>query len=318
MIDYFFLAAALLAAIGVFKSIIIVPQNKAYIIERLGKYTETKEAGLHFIIPFIDRVAYRHSLKEVAVDVLAQSAITKDNVQLSIDGVLYIKITDPKRASYGIENLYFAITQLAQTTMRSEIGKIALDKTFEERSTLNEAIVAAINEAADSWGLQCMRYEIKDINPPRSVLEAMELQVAAERHKRAKILESEGARQAQINIAEAGKQETVLDSEAQRIEKENNALGEANAIRYVAEAQAAGIGMVAGAILEKGGLEAVALRVAEQYVTAFGKLAKEGTVVLLPANSNDVAGMVAQALSTFDAVRGQTKALTTGKNKDGK
>jgi regulator of protease activity HflC (stomatin/prohibitin superfamily) len=290
-------------ATTLFQGIRIVPQQQAWVIERLGKYHSTLGAGLNFIIPFVDKVAYKHSLKEEAIDVASQSAITKDNVSLTLDGILYVVVIDPKQASYGVENPYFALTQLAQTTMRSEIGRISLDKTFEERDSLNTKIVTAINEAAQHWGVQCKRYEIKDIVPPQSVLISMEQQVTAERQKRAEILESEGKRQAQINIAEAEKQQVVLESEAAKIDQINRAEGEATAIKAVAEATADGIEKVAIAIEKQGGSDAVALRVAEQYVGAFGNIAKEGNTILLPSDAGNAGSMVAQALSIFQNMK---------------
>jgi regulator of protease activity HflC (stomatin/prohibitin superfamily) len=296
ILTYIFIAAAIGLLV---KSICIVPQQEAWIIERLGKFNQTMQAGLSFIIPFVDRIAYRHTLKEDAIDIAEQTAITNDNVTLQIDGVLYVRIIDPEAASYGVTNPYYAITQLAQTTMRSEIGKMAMDKTFEERDTMNANIVNAINEAAHSWGIKCMRYEIRDINPPSSVLKAMELQVAAERQKRASILESEGKRQAQINIAEAYKQEIVLRSEAAQTDQINRARGEAESIRMVAEATGQGITLVGKSVEDKGGESAMALRLAEQYVAAFANLAKEGTTIVVPANTSDISGTLAQLLGTF-------------------
>jgi regulator of protease activity HflC (stomatin/prohibitin superfamily) len=298
------LTLTLIAALTLWKGIKIVPQNYAFIVERLGRYDKTLTGGMHFIIPFVDHVSYKHSLKEVAVDVPAQSAITQDNVRLDIDGIVYIKIIDPVKASYGIEDMRFGIMQLAQTTMRSEIGKIGLDRTFEEREHLNVAIVRAINEAADAWGVQCLRYEIKDIQPPATILKAMELQVAAEREKRAVILDSEGKRQAQINMAEASRQEQVLHSEGQKMEQINIAEGEANAIRAVAEARADGIRKIAAAISAQGGDAAVAQQIAEKYVEAFQSGMRAGTVIMLPTNTGDVNSLVTQALTTFNAIRG--------------
>lgn len=301
--DLFLLIVSALAILLLFKMIKIVPQQEAWVIEKLGKYDRVLEPGMSLIIPIIQKVAYKHSLKEQAVDILAQTAISKDNVTLSIDGVLYIKIVDPVSASYGVNNPYYAISQLAQTTMRSEIGKMQLDRTFEERDTLNLAIVSTINEAAQHWGIQCMRYEIKDIQPPTSILEAMELQVAAERQKRARILESEGARQAQINIAEGEKAQVVLESEAAYIDQVNRAKGEAEAILFVAEATAKSITTVAASINGKGGPEAVSMKVAEQYVDAFARLANENNTILLPANLSDPSSLVAQALSIYDNLK---------------
>ena len=305
------LVIATFAAITVWKGIRVVPQQEAWIVERLGKFHSLLTPGLNIIIPYIDNVAYRHSLKEEANNVQSQAAITNDNVTLTLDGVLYTRIIDPKQASYGIADPYFALTQLAQTTMRSEIGKMTLDRTFEERDTLNTRIVTAINDAAATWGIQCMRYEIKDITPPNSILQAMEQQVTAEREKRAFILVSEGKRQSQINIAEGAKQEVVLESEGALTDQINRAKGEAEAIYTVAEATARGLERVADAIEKIGGEKAMALRVAEQYVTAFGKLAQEGTTVILPATASDVGSMVAQALTIFQTMSKNT-APTSG------
>jgi regulator of protease activity HflC (stomatin/prohibitin superfamily) len=285
------------------KGVKIVPQQSAWIIEKLGKFDRKLEPGLNLLIPFIERVAYRHSLKEFAYDVQEQTAITRDNVSLVMDGVIYIRIVDPIQSSYGVSEPVYAVTQLAQTTMRSEIGKLALDECFEERERLNANIVNAINQAAQSWGIQCMRYEIKNITPPETVVKAMELQVAAERRKRAEILDSEGERQSKINVAEADKQEVVLASEGALTDQINRAKGEAEAIIAVAEATAKGITLIAEAISRQGGEDAVALRIAEDYVDAFGKLAKESTTVLLPANTHDIGGMVAQALTVFETIK---------------
>jgi len=302
----FTLAIAFIVFLTAWKGIKMVPQQSAWIVERLGKFNQTLIAGLHFIIPYVDKVAYKHSLKEEAVDIPSQSAITRDNVTLIIDGILYLKITDPKQASYGVQNPRYAVTQLAQTTMRSELGKMTLDKTFEERESLNINIVQAINEASTVWGIQCLRYEIKDITPPDNVRQAMELQVAAERQKRAEILDSEGKRQAQINIAEGGKRDVVLQSEAALTDQINRAKGEAEAILAVAGATAEGIRLVAASIEDAGGEKAVALRLAEQYIDAFAKLAQETNTILLPANTGDIGSMVAQALGVFKKIQSQT------------
>ena len=303
--DVIFLATLFIVGLFVYKGIKIVPQQQAWIVEKLGKFDRKLEPGLQFLVPFIERVAYRHSLKEYARDVQEQTAITRDNVSLIIDGVIYVRIIDPVQASYGVNDPIYAVTQLAQTTMRSEIGKLALDESFEEREALNANIVKAINDAAQTWGVQCMRYEIKNINPPANVLKAMELQMTAERQKRAEILESEGERQSKINIAEADKRQVELASEAAKIDQINRAEGEAVAIMSVAEANARGIELVSKAIIQQGGNQAVALKVAEQYVHAFGELAKEGTTVLLPSNAGDAGSMVAQALGVFDAIKGK-------------
>lgn len=300
---FIYFAFALIAIVGFLKGFRIVPQQQAWIVETLGKFDRKLEPGLNLLIPYVQRVAYKHTLKEDAIDVPAQAAITNDNVTLKIDGVLYIRIIDPVAASYGVSDPYYAVTQLAQTTMRSEIGKLALDKTFEERDRLNINIVAAINEAAKAWGIQCMRYEIKDISPPQTVLNAMEMQVAAERNKRAQILESEGTRQSQINISEGQKQQVVLQSEAAMTDQINRAKGEAEAIKAVAEATAQGIRLVASSIQDKGGSDAVSLRVAEQYVAAFGNLAKTANSVIVPANVTDISGTIAQALTVFESMK---------------
>jgi len=304
----FTLAIAFIAFLMVWNGIKLVPQQSAWVVERLGRFNQTMLAGLHFIIPFVDKVAYRHSLKENAVDIPSQTAITRDNVTLIIDGILYLKITDPKQASYGVLDPRYAVIQLAQTTMRSELGKMTLDKTFEERESLNTNIVQAINEASTVWGIQCLRYEIKDITPPDNVRQAMELQVAAERQKRAEILNSEGQRQSQINIAEGGKRDVVLQSEAAMTDQVNRAKGEAEAILAVAKATAEGIELVAASIQKSGGEKAVALRLAEQYIDAFSNLAKTTNTVLLPEKTGDIGSMVAQALAVFNTIQNQTSA----------
>lgn len=287
----------------------IVPQQEAWVVERLGKFDKVLQPGLNILVPIVQKVSYKHTLKEEAIDVTAQTAISNDNVTLLIDGVLYVKIIDPVAASYGVNNPYYAITQLAQTTMRSEIGKLPLDRTFEERETLNIAIVAAINQAAINWGIQCMRYEIKDIQPPQTILKAMELQVAAERQKRAQILDSEGSRQSKINQAEGEKAQVVLNSEASYTDQVNRARGEAEAIMFVAEATAKSIEVVATAIDKQGGGEAVSLKIAEQYVAAFSNLAKSTNTVLLPANLSEPASFVTQALSIFDQIKTANKTI---------
>ena len=304
----FTLAIAFIAFLMFWNGIKLVPQQSAWVVERLGRFNQTMLAGLHFIIPFVDKVAYRHSLKENAVDIPSQTAITKDNVTLIIDGILYLKITDPKQASYGVLDPRYAVIQLAQTTMRSELGKMTLDKTFEERESLNTNIVQAINEASTVWGIQCLRYEIKDITPPDNVRQAMELQVAAERQKRAEILNSEGQRQSQINIAEGGKRDVVLQSEAAMTDQVNRAKGEAEAILAVAKATAEGIEFVAASIQKSGGEKAVALRLAEQYIDAFSNLAKTTNTVLLPEKTGDIGSMVAQALAVFNTIQNQTSS----------
>lgn len=298
------LVVLVLVVLGILKGIRIVPQQEAWIVEKLGRYDRKLDPGLNLLIPYIERVAYKHSLKETAYDVHEQTAITRDNVTLTLDGIVYLRVTDPVASSYGVSNPIYAITQLAQTTMRSEIGKLTMDQTFEERDALNHNIVQAINQAAGTWGIQCMRYEIRNITPPASVLQAMELQVAAERQKRALILESEGKRQSQINIAEGMKQEVVLKSEAALTDQVNRAKGEAEAILAVATATAEGLRQVAVSLKDEGGVEAMNLRVAEQYVEAFRQLAQKSTTVLLPANAGDTSSMVAQALTVFERLKG--------------
>ena len=307
-ISTLYLVVSFFIFLTVAKGIRLVPQQEAWVVERLGKFKETLNAGLNFVIPYVDNVSYKHSLKENAIDIPSQSAITKDNVTLVIDGILYLKITDPKQASYGVTDARYAVSQLAQTTMRSELGKITLDKTFLERDMLNVNIVQSINEASAVWGIQCLRYEIKDITPPDNVRQAMELQVTAERKKRAEVLESEGKRQSQINLAEGQKQEVVLSSEAAMTDQINRAKGEAEAILAVARATAEGIELVAASVQKTGGEKAVALRLAEQYIQAFSKLAQETNTILLPAQTGDAAAMVAQALSVFNNIQGQMKA----------
>lgn len=297
------LSVGFIAVVTVFKGVRMVPQQSVWVVEKLGKFDRTLEPGLNFLVPYIETVAYKHVLKEYAMDVQEQTAITRDNVTLVLDGIIYLKIIDPVHASYGVSNPVFAVTQLAQTTMRSEIGKLTMDAAFEERDRLNTNIVTAINQAAASWGIQCMRYEIKNISPPASILKAMEMQVSAERQKRAVILESEGKRQSQINVSEGEKQQVVLKSEAAQIDQINRARGEAEALLMVAEATAGSILKVAAAISAPGGREAIELKVAEQYVDAFRNLAKSSTTLLLPANASDAGSMVAQALTVFDTIR---------------
>lgn len=281
----------------VFMGAKVVPQQTAYVIERLGKFHSALNPGLNIIIPFIDKVAYRFSLKEMAQDIPEQVCITADNVQVGVDGVVFLQVMDPQKAAYGIGNYMFAVTQLAQTTMRSEIGKIDLDKCFEERTNINMAVVSAIDEAAQCWGVKVLRYEIKNITPPTTVLNAMEKQMQAEREKRAKILYSEGEKQSAINVAQGNREKVVLESEAERQQQINNAEGEAQAIRAIAQATAEGIGLVAEAIQKPGGLEAVQLRVAENLVEQYGKLAKETNTMILPANFADVGSLVTAAMS---------------------
>jgi regulator of protease activity HflC (stomatin/prohibitin superfamily) len=279
-----------------------VPQQTVYVVERLGKYHNTLTAGLTFIVPFFDRVRYKHSLREHAMDVPEQVCITKDNVQVAVDGVLFIRVVDAKLASYGISNYSFAVTQLAQTTLRSEIGKITLDKTFEERQNINSMIVSELDKATEPWGIKVLRYEIRNITPPADVLGAMEKQMRAEREKRALILASEGDRDAKINRAEGAKQEVIKNSEATKQLQINEAQGKASAILEVAKATAEAVRQVGEAIAGAGGTEAVNLRVAEQWVTQFGNLAKESTTLILPANMSDVGSVVATALTTLKKV----------------
>jgi|TARA_R110002111_G_scaffold48978_3_gene86730 regulator of protease activity HflC (stomatin/prohibitin superfamily) len=303
LLDYIFTPQTLVLVFVVVllkTSIKFVPQNRAYLIERFGKFQSTKEAGLNFIIPFIDRISADRSLKEKAVDVPEQSAITKDNISLSVDGVLYFRVLDPYKATYGIDDYEFAVTQLAQTTMRSELGKMELDKTFEERDVLNTNIVSAINEAAGPWGIQVLRYEIKDIVPPQSVMEAMEAQMKAERVKRAQILESEGDRQAAINRAEGEKASVVLAAEADKEEQVLRAEGEAKAIVAVATAQAEALRQVGEAAATEEGQKAIQLDLATKAIEAKHAIAKESSVVLLPDSSTEAAGVVAQAMTIIN------------------
>lgn len=293
---------AIIAIICIF-AIKIVPQQQVWIIERLGKYNRIIEAGLHFIVPFIDRIAYKHSLKERAIDISEQAAITKDNVTLIIDGIVYVKITSAVNASYGVENPYYALMQLAQTSMRSAIGKLMLDNTFEARESLNAQIVEAINDAASDWGIKCMRYEIRDIKPPASILQSMETQVAAERRKRAAILDSEGQMMSMINVAEGRKKEVVLNSEAIMTEQVNKAKGEAESVELVAQATANSITTIANAMSQNGGESAVALRIAEKYIEAFKFLAKENNTMLIPCDVNNVSGVVSQILATYKQLK---------------
>ncbi|MBT5862696.1 MAG: paraslipin [Gammaproteobacteria bacterium] len=277
------------------KTAIVVPQQSGFVVERLGKYSKTLNAGFHILFPFIERIAYRHSLKEQATDIDEQICITRDNVQVGVDGVLYLQVLDPGRASYGIGNYMFAISQLAQTTLRSEIGKIELDRTFEERGTINQNVVAELDKASDPWGVKVLRYEIKNINPPQDVLGAMEKQMRAEREKRAVILNSEGVRDAQINEAEGEKQRVIKESEATKMLQINEAQGEAEAILAVATATAQGLREVAAAVTDQGGPDAMQLRIAEQYIAQFGNLAKAGNTFVVPSNLADLTSMMALA-----------------------
>ncbi len=291
-----FIALAVLVLIIIAKTAVVVPQQNAYVVERLGRYSGTLGAGFHVLWPFLDVIRYRHSLKESAFDIPAQVCITRDNVQVGVDGILYLKVLNAERASYGISDYLFAITQLAQTMLRSEIGKIDLDKTFEERTNINMAVVTELDKASEPWGVKVLRYEIKNITPPHDILAAMEKQMRAEREKRAVILTSEGARDAVINNAEGAKQETIKASEARRQQQINEAEGEAQAILAVATATAEGIRRVANAMQDPGGAQAVQLRVAEQYITQFGQLAKTSNTLVIPANAADVASMIGVAM----------------------
>jgi len=288
---------AVIVVIILAKTAVIVPQQSAYVIENLGKYSRTLRAGFHILIPFIEKAAYRHSLKELAIDIAEQICITKDNVQVGVDGVLYLQVLNPDRASYGITDYVFAISQLAQTTLRSEIGKIDLDRTFEERGAINANVVAELDKASDPWGVKVLRYEIKNINPPSDVLGAMEKQMRAEREKRAVVLTSEGERDAKINEAEGEKQRVIKESEAVKQQQINEAEGQAAAILAVATATAEGLRQVASAVTEDGGDSAMKLRIAEDYVEQFGNLAKSANTLVVPANLSDISSMIALATS---------------------
>jgi len=296
----FFIAVV---AAFVIEAVRIVPQQSAVVVERVGRFHAVLEPGLRFIIPFFDRVAYVHSLKEVPLDVPEQICITKDNTQLAVDGVQYYQVTDPRLASYGSANYIAAITQLAQTTLRSVIGKMELDKTFESREDINRHIVAALDEAGRNWGIKVLRYEIKSLTPPETILRAMQAQITAEREKRALIAKSEGERQQQINIADGERQSSILQSEGEKQAAINKAQGDATAIRVIAEANAAAVRAVAEAIADKGGMDAANLKVAQLYVEAFSGLAKTSNTLILPANAGDVAGMVATAMTVLDKTR---------------
>ena len=303
------LLLALLVLIMIGKTAVVVPQQSAYVVERLGKYAATLDAGFHILVPFIDRIRYKHSLKETAIDIPEQVCITRDNVQVAVDGILYLKVLNPQRASYGISDYHFALIQLAQTTLRSEMGKIELDRTFEERTNINIQVVNELDKASDPWGVKVLRYEIKNITPPKGVLDAMEKQMRAEREKRAVILTSEGERDAAINQAEGEKQQVIKASEAKKQQQINEAEGAASAILAIAQATAEGLRKVAETIQIPGGQEAVQLRVAEQYITKFGELAKTTNTLILPATVSDVGSMIALAMS---AIR-QTGPSTTVK-----
>ena len=288
---------AIMALIVIAKTAIVVPQQSAFVVERLGRYSGTLDAGFHILLPFIDVIRYKHSLKEAALDIPAQVCITRDNVQVGVDGVLYLKILNPERASYGIQDYLFAISQLAQTTLRSEVGKIDLDRTFEERTNINIAVVAELDKASEPWGVKVLRYEIKNITPPADILAAMEKQMRAEREKRAVILTSEGQRDAAVNSAEGEKQQTIKASEARKQQQINESEGQAAAILAVATATAEGIKRVAEATQAPGGQEAIQLRVAEQYINEFGKVINNADTIILPSNLSDVASMISTAMS---------------------
>src|SRR5574341_2276334 len=299
---------ALFAFYLIAKTAVVVPQQSAYVVERLGRFSGVLDAGFHILLPFLDAIRYRHTLKEQAVDIPEQICITTDNVQVHVDGVLYLKVLDSQRASSGIADYYFAISQLAQTTLRSEIGKIDLDRTFEERTNINHAVVSELDKATEPWGIKVLRYEIKNITPPKDVLGAMEKQMRAEREKRAVILTSEGERDAKINRAEGDKQQVIKQSEAAKQQQINVAQGQAEAIREVATATAQAIRQVAASIAERGGLEAINLRVAEQWIAQFGHVAKETNTLILPTNLADVAALIATAMSTLKKVSGPPPA----------
>jgi regulator of protease activity HflC (stomatin/prohibitin superfamily) len=285
--------------VTLFKCVRIVPQKSAYIVERLGKYHATIEAGFHLLMPIIDRVAYKQTLKEQAIDVPPQMCITRDNISVEVDGILYLMVMDPAKASYGIANYLFASTQLAQTTMRSEMGKLELDRSFEERMHINSAIVEAVDKASDPWGVKVTRYEIKNITPPQTIRDAMEKQMRAEREKRALIAESEGDRQARINRAEGEKQEAIARSEGEKMKRINEAEGRSEEIKLVATATATGIREIAQATQAEGGINAVNLRLAEQYISEFGRLARTGNTMIIPTDLANVAGLIKAASSVI-------------------
>ena len=298
-----FFAVLAVAVVFVLEGIQVVPQQNAWVVERLGKYNATLEPGLTFILPFFDRVAYRHSLKEVPLDVPEQVCITKDNTQLSVDGIIYFQVTDPRLASYGTSNYVFAITQLAQTTLRSEVGKMELDKTFESRDEMNKQVVSVLDEAGRTWGVKVLRYEIKNLTPPEAILRSMQAQITAEREKRALIAKSEGQRQQEINLADGEKQAKILSSEGDKTAQINKAQGEASAIKMIAEAQAEAVRVVGQAIGTSEGLSAANLKVAELYVGAFKELAKTNNTLIIPSNLNDAASFVASAMTVLDRAR---------------
>lgn len=292
-----FAVLAIFVVVVLVKTAVVVPQRMEFIVERLGKYSKTLGAGFHILVPFLDRVAYRRSLKEVVIDVQSQTCITADNISIAVDGVLYMQVIDSKKSAYGIDNYELAAAQLAQTSLRSVIGKIELDKTFEERDALNQQIVAAIDAAATNWGVKVLRYEIKDLTPPQTVMQAMESQMKAVREKRAAIATSEGDRDSRVNRAKGLKEEAIAISEGEMTKQINEAKGKAQEITLLAEATAGGVKLIAEALTAEGGEMAANLRVAEQYVAEFGKLAKESNTMLIPTNMGDMAGMVATAMS---------------------
>ena len=281
----------------------IVPQKQAWIVERLGKYSQTLSAGFHLLVPFLDRVAYKQNLKEIALDVPPQQCVTRDNITVTVDGILYLQVVDPVKASYGIQDYLYACSQLAQTTLRSEVGKLDLDRTFVERASINSAICAEVDKASDPWGVKVTRYEIKTIEPPKSVKDAMEKQMRAEREKRAAIAESEGERQSRINRADGEKQEAIAKSEGEKARRVNEAEGRAAEIRLVAEATAQGLREIAAATKEQGGLEAMNLRLAEQYIGEFGKIAKAGNTLVLPTDMANVAGFLKAVTTVVKGVQ---------------
>jgi len=306
-ITFILIGAIILGFILIASMIKVVPQRTAIIVERLGKFRAVYTAGFQVLIPFIDKVRYRHTLKEQAIDVASQICITRDNIAVEVDGILYLQVLDPQKASYGIDNYRFASIQIAQTTMRSVIGKLELDKTFEERETINSAIVEAVDKASDPWGVKVARYEVKNISPPQSIKDAMEKQMRAEREKRATIAESEGTKQAKINVADGDKQELIKKSEGEMQKRINEASGRASEIEQVAKATANGLRAISLAISEENGLNAVNLRIAEQYLSAFGNLAKENNTLILPSNLSDIAGIVATATSVFNETKDKKK-----------
>jgi regulator of protease activity HflC (stomatin/prohibitin superfamily) len=306
---YVFLLAAAVAF--VLEGVRVVPQQSAFVVERFGRFSSVLEPGLNFIVPVFDRVAYRHSLKEVPLDVPEQVCITRDNTQLGVDGVLYFQVTDPRLASYGSSNYISAISQLAQTTLRSEIGKMELDKTFESRDDINRQIVSVLDEAGRSWGIKVLRYEIKSLTPPEAILRSMQQQITAEREKRALIAKSEGERQQEINVADGEKQAAVLRSEGEKQAAINRAQGEATALRLIAEANAAAVRAVGEAMSDKGGLEAANLKIAQEYVAAFSELAKQSNTLIVPSNAADVAALITTAMTVLDKTR-QTQSAARG------